>query len=149
MRKYKLLFWAIIADILLYQLLPLHIFGIAARQFVYPFIWLSFLLAGMCMLPTKKSFERNFLVVAGSLIYGFLTLILAFVFYLFCGWGSHGTFYTNRKNPSLKLVCLTYECYGTADPCQLYKQHELLPRVYWVTEFKEQPIDTTVWKKER
>ena len=147
LRMKRLLLWLIILDIALYQLLPLEVYGWGARYFIYSFIWISVFIIALALLPSKKSTGRTVYIVAGSLFYALLTCILAFVFFLFCRWSKHAVLYTSKTNSSLKIVCRTYDCYGTAEDCRKFKQRELLPNIYWLTDFSDKPVDSAVWKK--
>ena len=88
-----------------------------------------------------------FLVKFGTVIYYLVTFLLAFSFFFFCRWGSHGAIYQNKGNAYVKIICKTYDCYGTSEGCRLFKQREILAHVYWVTMFDDTKVDTAIWEE--
>ena len=143
----KEIFYLLIIDIVLYLLLPLEVYGIESRYIVYPLIWVSIFVIGINLLPRKKSIGKLVLLIIGTLFYLLITCVFAFVFFLFCRWANHGELYKSKKHDSLRIICKTYDCYGTAEPCRLFKQRELFKRIYWITQFNENKVDTAVWEK--
>lgn len=137
----------ILIDFALYLLLPLEFGKFQSRNIIYPLIWISIAFFAKQFIPQKKSTSKRVLVTLGLLGYIFLTCIMAFGFFIFCGLFNYGTLYKNKFEHSLKLVCKSYECYGTAGDCDLYKRRELLPNVFWVTKFTDSKVDSTLWVK--
>ncbi len=142
----KQIFYLAIINVVLYLLLPLEIYGFQSRYIVYPFIWISLSIVGFNFFPPVRSFVDRIFMAFGMVIYLIITSIFAFVFFAFCRWSDHGVRYSNKEQISLKLICRTYDCYGTTDDCRLYKQRRLLGDIYWITEFEESTADTAVWE---
>lgn len=143
----KGILYLITVDILLYLLLPLEVYSFQSRYIIYPLIWISLSVIVLNFFPRGKSIEEIILLIIGAVIYLTITCLFAFVFFLFCGWLNYGAVYKNKKHDSLKIICKTYDCYGTADDYRLYKQQELFSHVFWVTKFNDDKVDTTVWER--
>lgn len=142
--SHKWLIYNLAADILLFFLRPLEIYGFATRNFIYPFIAINFFV--ICAVLLYQ--ERNIISLA---LVTLIFLVFSFVFVIFnfglCRWGKHGDIYKNKNNVSLKLICKTFDCYGTAEDCRLYKQRELFKDVYWITKFEYENVDSTIWQR--
>ena len=143
----KGLLYLALTDVILYLFLPLEIYDVSSRYIVYTLIWISFFIFFLNLFPSQNSFGKTILPVIGTIIYVLITLLFAFVFFLFCGWHNYGAMYQNKKHDSVKIICKTYDCYGTAEGCRLFKQQQILPHVYWVTKFKDKEVDTNVWER--
>lgn len=144
---YKKVVIILLIDFVLYLLLPLEFGKFQSRNIIYPLIWISIAIIIEESTSQKKSSSKRISAALGFLVYLFLSCIMAFWFFMFCGWFNYGTLYENKSEHSLKLVCKSYECYGTAGDCELYKRRELLPKIFWVTKFAEVTVDSTIWKK--
>jgi hypothetical protein len=134
----------ILVDIFLYLLLPLKFGNLESRYIICPLVWISVGIIGKEIIPKNKSILKTILVLLGIAGYILMTCLFIFFFFLFCTSVNYGTVYQNKNEHSLKLVCRSYECYGTSDDCDLYEERELLPNIYWVTKFTDK-IDPKVW----
>lgn len=138
--------WALyilITDCFLYLMLPLEIYDHDSKQFVYPLIWLSFFIT--IAIATIKA-RSYFLLAFATLIFIVSSCFFYFTFFLFCRWGNHGDVFVSKENDSVKLICKTYDCYGTDEDCRLYKKRILFEHVSWVTSYPDKNVDTTVWR---
>jgi hypothetical protein len=137
----------LLIDFVLYLLLPLEFGKFQSRNIIYPLLWISIAIIAEQFIPQKKSTSIKIFVTLGVIGYLLISCIMAFGFFMFCGWFNYGAVYKNKAEHSLKLVCKSYECYGTAGDCDLYKRRELLPKIFWVTKFTEAKVDSTIWEK--
>lgn len=133
---------ALIFFILLFASLPMEYDDIKARTFIYPIMWIG---AGYIVFKIfpKKSLTKSSLLIALGIVglFYILTQVTGF-----CAWGHHGTLYVNKKDKSIKIICRTYDCFGTAEGCRLFKERRLTQHIKWVTSLDENPVDTTKWQ---
>jgi hypothetical protein len=133
----------LLADSLLYFLLPLKVYQYESAYVIYPIWWLS-----VFAIIIIGRWGGTFIEI---LVFVFIFLMVSFFFtflnFFFCGWNDHGILYINKTNHSLRIRCKTFDCYGTSENCRFFKERILLKNIYWVTEFNKNKIDTTVWQE--
>ena len=137
------------AIIVLYFLTSLEFDGFKAKTIIYPILWISIGVLGYWyydFLRGSNSAIRKSILGLGFAFYLLGTLFLGLGF-LFCAESDHGVIFTNKKDKSLSLVCRTYDCYLTADRCQIYQVRKLTEHIKWVTRFSENPVDTSEWQR--
>jgi hypothetical protein len=130
---------ALIFSLVLFIFLPLEYDNIKAKTFIYPIMWISLGYIVFKAFPGKSYTQRILLMLLGiiGLFYTFTHVIG------FCGWIKHGTLYVNKRDKSIRIICRTYDCLGTAEGCRLFEQRIITEHIKWVTNFDEKPIDTT------
>jgi len=141
----KNIFACFLALLLLFFLSPLEYDNTKYKAFIYPFIYLTTAVILIVWYRRRNSTLENILIPFAGLIYLFASCNFL-VDHSFCRWTTHFDSYTSRTNKYLKLVCRSYECYGTDGNCQLYKEWSLTNHLKWVTKFNNENVDTTVWK---
>jgi hypothetical protein len=120
-----------------------------AKTVIYPILWAGIGVLGFRyfkILRGSASALRKSLLGLGLAFYIFGTLFFGSSFFM-CAEGNHGILFINKQDKRLSLECRTYDCYGTADGCQLYKVRNLTIHLKWVTKFNENPIDTSEWQR--
>jgi len=133
----------------LFLLTNLEIDSFKAKTIIYPILWIGIGLLGygyFTILRGTESAIRKTILGLGFAFYVFASLFFGIGFFL-CAEGDHGVSYTHKKDKSLSLVCRTFDCFGTADGCQLYKVRNLTRHIKWVTRSKEIPVDTSEWQR--
>jgi hypothetical protein len=143
---FKQILIALTFIILLYFLHPLEYGNFKMKTVIYLFIWISIAVIVINVLPKRRSLMKTLGVSIGVLVYFFATCFFGFSF-LFCRWENHGIIYINKSDNSIKIICRTYDCYGTAEGCELFKARQLTKHIKWVTEFNDDPVDTTKWRR--
>ncbi|OQP60610.1 hypothetical protein A3860_32875 [Niastella vici] len=133
---------ALIFFLVLFIFLPLEYDNIKAKAIIYPVMWISMGYIVFKAFPGKSLTKSSLLIILGviCLSYTFSHVIG------FCGWIKHGTLYKNKRDKSIRIICRTYECFGTAEGCQLFEERRITEHIKWVTSFDEKPIDTTKWQ---
>jgi hypothetical protein len=129
-----------------YFLLPLEYDNFKIKIVLHPLIWTSIVLLILKIFPGGKTLKRAVTAWIGSGVYLLLLFLNIFMETVFCNWGNIGSFYISKTEASVKLVCRTYNCYGTADDCQLFKVSQLTTHIKWVTKFTEKRVDSIQWK---
>ena len=130
-------------------LIRLEFGGFKAKTVIYPILWVGIGILGFKyskLLRGRESAIRKSLLGLGLAFYIFGTLFFGFRFFM-CAENNHGISFINKQDKSLSLECRTYDCYGTADDCQLYKVRNLTKHIKWVTKFIENPVDTSKWQR--
>ena len=139
--------------LVLFFLTYLEIDDFKAKTIIYPILWIGIGLLGYKyynILRGSDSAIRKTILGLGFAFYVLASLSFGLGFFL-CGEGDHGVSYTHKKKKSLSLICRRYDCYGTADRCQLYKVRNLTKHIKWVTKYtkyNEKPVDTSEWRPE-
>ena len=133
---------ALISFLILFLFLPLEYDNIKAKTFIYPIMWISLGYIVFKAFPGKSYTKRILLMLLGiiGLFYIFIHVIG------FCGWIQYGTLYVNKRDKSIRIICRTYGCFGTAEGCRFFEQRRITEHIKWVTSFDEKPIDTTKWQ---
>lgn len=133
---------ALISLLVLLLLLPLEYDNLKAKAFIYPIIWVS---AGYIVVRAfpRKSITKSSLLLSLGIIVFFQIFIQVIGF---CAWAKHGTLYINKRDKSIRIICRTYDCLGTAEGCRLFEERRITQHIKWVTSFDEKPIDTTKWQ---
>jgi hypothetical protein len=128
--------------LVLFIFLPLEYDKIKAKTFIYPIMW-----TGMGYIVFKAFRRKSNIQITLLILLGIIGLFYTITHIIgFCAWGSNGTLYINKKNKSNRIVCRTYDCLGTAEGCRLFEVRRITEHIKWVTNFDEQPIDTTKWQ---
>jgi len=139
--------------LVLFLLTNLEIDSFKAKSIIYPISWIGIGWLGyryFNFLRGTDSAIRKTILGLGFAFYVLASLSFGLGYFL-CSEGDHGVSYTNKKDKTLSLVCRTFDCYGTADRCQLYKVRNLTKHIKWVTKYtkyNEKPIDTSEWRSE-
>jgi predicted membrane channel-forming protein YqfA (hemolysin III family) len=123
--------------------------GFRVKTAVCPILWIGIGILGFRyfkILRGGASAIRKSLLALGFAFYIFGTLFYGSRFFM-CAEGNHGILFINKRDKSLSLECRTYDCYGTADDCQLYKVKNLTRHIKWVTKFNENQVDTSEWQR--
>ena len=132
----------LISFLLLFLFLPLEYDNIKAKTFIYPIIWISMGYIVFKAFP-KKSLTKSSLLMS----LGVIGLLYIFTHVIgFCAWIKHGTLYINKRDKSIRIICRTYDCLGTAEDCQLFEERRISQHIKWVTSFDKKPIDTSKWQ---
>ncbi len=137
------------AILVLFLLTNLEIDSFKAKTIIYPILWIGIGLFGYGyynILRGTDSAIRKTILGLGFAFYLFASLSFGLQFF-FCGEGNKRTLLIHKTDKSLRLECRPYDCYGTADGCQLYKVRNLTKHIKWVTRFKEIPVDTSEWQR--
>jgi predicted membrane channel-forming protein YqfA (hemolysin III family) len=123
--------------------------GFKVKTAVYPILWIGVGILGIryfkILRGSASAIRKSFLGL-GLALYIFGTLFFGSTFFI-CDQRNHGISFINKQNKSLSLECRTYDCYGTADGCQLYKVRNLTKHIKWVTKFNQNPVDTSEWQR--
>ena len=151
MRKLSVKTTLIVATAILglFLLTRLEIDGFKAKTIIYPILWIGIGILGFKyfnILKGSASAIRKSLLGLGLAVYIFSTLYFGIQFFM-CAESDHGVLFTHKNNKSLSLVCRTYDCYGTADGCQLYEVRNLTKHIKWITKFNENSVDTSKWQR--
>jgi hypothetical protein len=133
---------ALISFLILFIFLPLEYDNIQAKTFIYPIMWIGMGYIVFKAFPGKSPTKSILLMLLGiiGLFYTFTHAIG------FCAWIKHGTYYINKRDKSIRIICRTYDCYGTAEGCRLFEVRRITEHIKWVTSFDEKPIDTIKWQ---
>jgi len=134
-----------LALMLLFFLSPLEYDNTKSKILIYPFFYVITALVLIAWYRRRNSTLENIIIPFAGIIYLFISCNFL-VDHSFCGWTTNFDSYTSKTNKSLKLVCRSYECYGTDGNCQLYKEWSLTKHLKWVTKLDNESIDTTIWK---
>ncbi len=151
MRKPSLIKILIIATtiIALFFSTRLEFDGFKLKTVIYPILWVLIGALGFNYYKILRGTDaaiRKSLLGLGFAFYVLGTLALGLGFFI-CAEIDHGVSFIHKKDKSLSLVCRTFECYGTADHCQLYQVRKLTEHIKWVTRFNENPVDTSKWQR--
>lgn len=132
----------LISFLVLFILLPLEYDNTKAKTFIYPIMWISMGYIVFKAFPRKSHTKSILLMLLGviGLFYTFTHVIG------FCTWTNHGTLYINKRDKSIRIICRTYDCLGTAEGCRLFEVRRITEHIKWVTSFNEKATDTTKWQ---
>jgi hypothetical protein len=125
----------------LISLRPLQVGNASVKIFIDPLIWFSIVVIVFKKLP-KEPFRPIAVIMSIILFINFsCTHIIGF-----CGLISHGTSYIDKKDRSHRIVIKTYDCFLAAGDPEYFEERTIINNIKWVTQFKENPIDTTKWQ---
>jgi len=132
----------------LFVLTRVEIDDFKLKTIIYPISWVAIGIFGFKYYNILRGSASAIRKSLFGLALGFYILgTLYFGLRIFmCAEDDHGVSFTHKKDRSLSLVCRTYDCYGTADHCQLYKVRTLTKHIKWVIRFNEIPVDTNIWQ---
>jgi len=141
--KYFLFIFLLVVFLL--YLSPLEYDNPKFQIYVYLFLYGATAIVLIKWYRRQRSTIENILIPVAGIIYLFASCN-HLLDNSFCRWMTYFDSYTSKSNNSVKLVCRSYECYGTDGDCKLYKQYSITTHLKWVTKFNEKAIDTTLWK---
>jgi hypothetical protein len=128
--------------LVLFISLPLEYDNIKAKTFIYPIMWIGVSYIVFRAFPENSQTRSISLIFLGIIgLFYTITHIVGF-----CGWSKHGTLYINKRDKSIRIICRTYDCLGTAEGCRLFEVRRITDHIKWVTSFDEKPIDTSKWQ---
>ena len=119
------------------------------KSIIYPLIWICIPIVGLNLfnrLRGSSSVIRKSLLGLGAAFYLFGTIVFGMRL-LLCAEIDHGTLFKNKNNSQINLECRTYDCYGTAESCQLYKVRYLIGKIKLVTKYNQEPVDESKWQR--
>jgi hypothetical protein len=143
----KTVLLSVILIVTLFLLSKIEYDSFSLKSITYPLLWVTVGIIGFRYfknLPTRSAIRKTILSI-GFAIYVLASLYFTMQLFL-CAESTYGTRYINTKSNSLTLECRTYDCYGTADQCQLYKLRRLTNHIKWVTIFDDKIPDKNEWR---
>ena len=132
--------------VLLVIAIPLEYGSFRFKTVVFPILWITLGVTGIKLISNK---QNRYMVVKLIIAFGiYVLLTLYFLFTLtFCRTGESRVWYVHKENPSVNLICRSFECYMTSGPCTLYKSRKIIGKLRWTIKFSDNVVDTTKWQK--
>ena len=140
---------AVVVIIALFALTRFEFEGLNFTSIVYPVLWICIGVAIFKYYQTLRVVEsaiRRTLMGLGLAIYVFGTLGIGCQL-IMCGEMNNGVSFINKHDDKLTLESRDFECYGATGDYKLYKVRSLTKSLKWVTEFHDNPVDTTIWER--
>ena len=130
---------------MLFLFAPLEDGSFRFKTVLYPGIWIT--LGFIVLRPLKDKRNRHFVV---KLIIAFGIYVLLTFFFLFrmvfCASEDHGVWYVSKENPSISLICHSFECYQTTGQCTFYKSYKIIGKLRWTTKYADDKVDLSKWR---
>ena len=142
------IFFSVTIIIVLFMLSKIEYDSFKVKSIAYPLLWINVGVIGFRYFKSLRgsgSAIRKTILSIGFAIYVLASLNFTIRLFL-CSENTHGVSYINTKNNNLTLECRTYECFGTADRCQLYKIKRLTSHIKWVTILNDKIPHETEWR---
>jgi hypothetical protein len=141
----KYFFACFLAFVLLLFLSPLEYDNAKYKIYIYSFFYVITAVVLIKWYWRRNSTIENILIPLAGIICLFASCNLL-LDNSFCRWITYFDSYRKKTHKSVKLVCRSYECYGTDGNCELYKEWPITNHLKWVTKFNDKTVDTTIWE---
>jgi hypothetical protein len=127
-----------------FLLIPLEYGTFRFKTIAYCTLWI--ILGTIIIKAIRNKKYRHRIVLLRIILFFYIAFSFLLLFRsVLCGTGNDIILYTNKKNPSITIVCRTFDCFLTAGPCECYKSRRLIGKLRSVTKFPDFVADKTQW----